>query len=196
MRIILLALLTFPAIANEAAAYRLNITKYIGEFPAIVYEASCVAIGDKRLLTAKHNVMEGEQTSTEAGFVIEVQIKDKEWVKCKIEKLSDKQDLALLKCDKKLPATAKLAKAEKFSCVGNPGGRGLEKRNGTSDEQVLDMETERGMSGAPVFNEAGEVVGIMIRLNSERLLSMDTAAGGIAVWIGAIRDFVGGKADD
>jgi hypothetical protein len=195
MRYCVWFLLTFSLYAGEDAAYRLQITKYVDDIPLYGYDASCVAIGDKLILTAKHNIMEGDEVCTKAGFTIKVEVKPDDWRQCEIKRISAKVDLALLTVREKLPAKAEVAKAEKLLCVANPGGRGLENRAAEYDpsenaERVLTLETECGMSGGPVFNAAGMVVGIVVKKRLTDMKDKDVSYKGVAVWIGAIREFI------
>lgn len=170
-----------------------------------------IYIGDNKILTCNHLV---DETIQKNEHTIKAKFyHTNDWCKCTVVKVSEKDDLLLLKIKEKKVSNV-LSSAifsdkdsiilgmEVYS-IGNTLGNGLSvsvgivscayKKVVRSSKEMGVIQTnisiENGDSGGPIFNENGEIVGI----NSFRLLDSygnPTYASSYAISIKEIRDFV------
>jgi hypothetical protein len=148
--------------------------------------------GKPLVLTAYHVV----RTSRSANIPT-VYFQDGIQSKAKVIKTDDAFDLAVLECEKVSPVAARLAAGEptgtltvagygphpsKFrESAGRIVGRARPSRQHPMDHIVISTPARQGDSGGPVFNEAGEVAGIL--WGSEGRNTYATHAGRIQTWL-------------
>lgn len=146
-------------------------------------------VGDEgEILTAKHCV---------DGFdSFEVQTADRRLYTAVVVATSTTHDLAMIRIDRSNTPYFKLAKAltrgEHISVLGSPLGitdtlsTGVIARN-DGDVLLLDCGALPGNSGGPVFNEDGELVGV---LNAGFIVMLGTTHLNMAQGLDAVRFFI------
>ncbi len=142
------------------------------------YATGCFIDESGLILTNKH-VVYNKSASANYAF-IEVRLADmQEWISASVVQVSDKEDLATIKIDKQnvdcFSLQEKVSNGESIYTIGNPNGFGLSFTSGVVSSNnrniIYDGETiktiqtsfviNEGNSGGPVFNNKGELVGII-----------------------------------
>lgn len=142
------------------------------------YATGCFINSNGTILTNKHVAY---NSTTEKNYdIIQVRLaNENEWLKANVLKISDNEDLALIKIERKnthyFKFASKVANGENIYTIGNPNGFGLSftkgvvssnLRNVLYNEKTIeaiqtDFVINEGNSGGPVFNEDSELVGII-----------------------------------
>ena len=142
------------------------------------YATGCFVDSNGTILTNKHVVY---NSITEANYdLIQVRLANvDEWVDAEVLKVSENDDLALIKIDKQntqyFNLQLNLNNGETIYTIGNPNGFGLSFVSGVvssnlrniiyNDQTIPSIQTSfvinEGNSGGPVFNSSGELVGLI-----------------------------------
>lgn len=126
--------------------------------------------GKKFLLTAGHNVRSMSDIKSETT----IEIKEDVWINCKIVRLDEDLDLAILEADKEIPVL-KLSKEDvktgkdvvmASSPSGQPirifKGKVLKRWESSSIFTKVEIELDYGDSGSAVICSNGKVVGVIV----------------------------------
>lgn len=140
------------------------------------YATGCVVSNDGQILTNKHVVL------SEDAFFEKIEVRfynSDDYIMATVVKISETDDLALLKIDKETKDCFSLGQViyggERVYTIGNPNGYGLSFSEGVvssplkyvkyKDDEIKATQTSitinEGNSGGPLFNEKGELVGIV-----------------------------------
>ncbi len=150
----------------------------------INYATGCVISEDGEILTNKHVIM----TKDDIFQYVEVRFyTDDEFIRSEVIKVSETEDLALIKVNQKTKDAFAIGKSvkggERVFTIGNPNGFGLSFTEGIVSSPLRYVKYEgkeikttqtsliinAGNSGGPLFNTSGELIGLVtfrIRNNS------------------------------
>ena len=137
------------------------------------FATGTIISNDGKILTNKHVV------SLFAESTINVKLNDEQMYEASIVRMSSEFDLALLKINASTKGFMNLQEdfkiGEEIYGIGNPQGLGLSlykgiitsnyKKLNINNEKILSVQTniefDDGASGGPIFNQKGELLGIM-----------------------------------
>lgn len=142
------------------------------------YATGCFIDSNGNILTNKHVAY---NSTTNANYKkIQVRLFDSEdWLDADIEKLSESEDLALIKIDKQntkyFKMTSRVSDGQQVFTIGNPNGFGLSFTSGVISSKLKNviynsktieavqtsLVINEGNSGGPVFNKMGRIVGLV-----------------------------------
>lgn len=181
INIVGLFLVLFNSEPSINEIYAQNIQKVVEikvDFDGVVaYGTGAVVKSDGTILTNRHVVQ--KSTSLEVANHVYVRfVNDKNYREAQILKISEKDDLALLKIDAKCQSFSIKAKwnvGQIVYTIGNPSNFGLSFSSGVISSEVrnvvleeisrrvmqISMVANEGNSGGPIFNEFGELLGIV-----------------------------------
>lgn len=138
----------------------------------------CFIDSDGTILTNKHVVRNSSTNENFKSIYVRMAIQE-EYTKAEILKVSDSDDLALIKVDFKNTEYFRLANSvnngETIYTIGNPNGFGLSFTQGVvssnsrnvvyNNQTIKTIQTSlvinEGNSGGPVFNKDGKLVGLI-----------------------------------
>lgn len=170
------------------------------------YAAGCFIDADGTILTNKHVVKNSSTNENFKNIYVRLATQE-EYTKAKILKVSETDDLALIKVDFKNTEFFRLANSvnngETIYTIGNPNGFGLSFTQGVvssnsrnviyNEQKIRTIQTSlvinEGNSGGPVFNKNGKLVGLI----SFRLKDKDEnviQGCSFALKIEAIKEFI------
>lgn len=142
------------------------------------YATGCFIDSNGTILTNKHVVKDSETNENFKSIYVRMATQE-EYTKAEILKVSDSDDLALIKVDFKNTEYFRLANSvdngETIYTIGNPNGFGLSFTRGVvssnsrnvvyNNQTIKTIQTSlvinEGNSGGPVFNKDGRLVGLI-----------------------------------
>lgn len=199
--VLLIGLLPFSAFSKKPANdYTLfGIYEYVGDVEHL--SASGILVEEDKefyLLTAKHvlngynlracsvnhNCIELDKNEVIGPFLSE-EI-DKDWAYWKIDKHDIPWDMEPVKVSK-----TKIKKGDQITVKGNPIGRFGDISTGFLTNKIGDLlfinaRILPGNSGGPVYNKAGEVVGLVVAMDMDPRNGVFIESSGIAIDITSI----------
>lgn len=158
MKTILSAVLIISAIAFSAESDSRVVKLVTRKDWKQQWTATAFFVSENRLLTAAHTF----KNSNDQWIVI-----DGKEIRCKVVKIDFKKDIAVLESDARASAFYRLS--SKVFVKGFPLGGDLVKSGGFIDDKRVHSKAyfANGMSGGPVENESGEVIGMGVQGDSE-----------------------------
>jgi len=167
MRMILTVLLLAGAVRAEDSTYKLRVIEqhvmgHAGTDLEVATVGTCFAISKHVLATASHNI-------SDKHLSMRVEIEGK-WVAAKlvsIQRVDLMTDIALISVEQELkPLTCKV---EPLRACGFPRNGILKNVVGNESYAILKCDgADIGMSGGPVFDHQGNVVGVVTAVSKER----------------------------
>jgi hypothetical protein len=169
-RLFWLGLLCLPALANDAVVRLRYERQYQGE--SITGHGTAFAIGKRTLLTATHNVFDSWK-SGKFYDALRIEVKG-DWIACRVKASDEYSDVCLLETDTDMSALKlaadELKTGESLSLDASARGEHVKRYAGRLTRKFksglawheMKIEFDHGMSGGPVLNVAGEVIGMAV----------------------------------